>query len=139
MPRTTHETATQRTFRCRADAPERRKFARFAAEMPVHVRAGTEDGIDFVEQVRTVDVSGEGLKVRTENASRYRMGQAVTVSVPLPGTGAAGAQMTGTGRIVRIESTGGSGEVAIHLSGPLRFSRTAPACGPRPGPTGKED
>ena len=104
------------------DAPaDQRAFRRYAADFTVTIAAGQGQG-DIIETAPLRDISGGGLSFISRQAERYSIGQQLVVSISLPHTEHAAAQMQGTATVVRIDRGPEAAVVGLRLASPLAFA-----------------
>ncbi len=106
---------------------EQRKFRRYPIGIRALVQSGSDRAEDHQEAVWLSDLSGEGALFNTAVPARYTPGQAVSLTICMPGAPGVQAIMQTSGIVCRVES--GSREadlpacVALYFNRPLQFQR----------------
>ena len=111
--------------------PDRRNFNRFPIEFVMEVSAEDIEGKKYKENTILKDISGEGARFITQQASKYFPGQSLEMTIHLPGSDEVKARMRGKATVVRVDSPTDSKieqksqamGIAVKLDTPLRFER----------------
>lgn len=112
--------------------PERRTFNRFPVEFVLEVVSEDSEGKKFNDKTMLKNISGGGAKFITQQADKYFLGQSLEMTIYLPSADEIRAYMSGTARVVRIDTAGneegidrksqGVG-IAVRFDTPLNFER----------------
>lgn len=111
--------------------PDRRNFNRFPIEFVMEVSAEDIEGKKYKENTILKDISGEGARFITQQASKYFPGQSLEMTIHLPGSDEVKARMRGKATVMRIDSPSDSEvedknqefSIAVKLDAPLHFER----------------
>lgn len=102
-------------------AVERRKFPRIRVQVPLFIRGLDQQGEEFLELAKTVDLSGRGARLISPHLLRHNDIISLTIPAPLPASVEFGE--TGTApiqaRVRRLESHGDMKLAAVEFLKPL--------------------
>jgi len=113
------------------DPSEKREFRRYPVDIDLEVSGRNIGDQTFREYPRIHDISGEGLRFSSQNASNFYLEQPLDIIISLPGTDTVKAIMKSNGKVVRMDSSelpddSSEGEVtsiSVKLAIPLGFTR----------------
>lgn len=111
--------------------PDRRNFDRFPISFRMEVAAKDSEGKKYQENTVLRDISGEGAKFITQQASKYFLGQSLELTIHLPGSDEVKARMRGKATVIRLDPSSNSlidgksqtTSIAVRLDTPLHFER----------------
>jgi hypothetical protein len=110
---------------------DKREFDRFPIEFVMEVAAEDSEGERYKEKTVLKDISGNGAKFITQQASKYFPGQSFEMTIYLPGPNDVKACMRGTATVLRIDPSSNKdiGEksqgvgIAVRFDTSLHFER----------------
>ena len=100
---------------------ERRKSPRIRVQVPLFIRGKNNQGVEFLELAKTLDISGEGARLISPHALCHDELVLLTIPAPLPRSSEFGESGTPPiqARVRRLESSGDMKLAAVEFVKPL--------------------
>ncbi|MGH9711364.1 MAG: PilZ domain-containing protein [Candidatus Acidiferrales bacterium] len=108
-------------MKSRGNHAERRKFPRLRVQVPLFIRGKDNQGVEFLELAKTLDISGQGARLISPHSLCHDELILLTIPAPLPRSSEFGESGTPPiqARVRRLEDSGDMKLAAVEFLKPL--------------------